>query len=185
MLNEDGIIWKTRFSNTLFLKDKCWPNDTEVSIHMTPETDDVKNQHMSFEKYKYIFSKILQNSIFVENRNTKPIQKFNNNIIDFFNDPVDQIVGVCLLSKLNAVAGDHLHVDTLEIESWQGENLRFVISENSPEYDLLVNQNIKNPWWNDPSPRFGNIVYDSLTWNELGFKISDSEKSFRIIKGGQ
>ena len=99
--------------------------------------------------------------------------------------PVDQIVGVCLFSKLNAIAGEHLSVDTLEIESWQGENLRFIISEDSPEYDLLRNQDTQNPWWMDPSPRFGNTKPNSLTWEQLGFTISDSEKGFRIIKGGQ
>ena len=71
MLNEDGIIWKTRFTNTLFLKDKCWPNDTELSIHMTPKTNEIKIQHMSFEKYKYVFAKVLQNSIFVQNNNIR------------------------------------------------------------------------------------------------------------------
>ena len=185
MLNEDGIIWKTRFTNTLFLKDKCWPNDTEVSIHMTPKTNEIKTQHMYFEKYKYVFAKVLQNSIFVQNNNLKPLEHFSNEIIDFFNEPVDQIVGVCLFSKLNAIAGEHLSVDTLEIESWQGENLRFIISEDSPEYDLLRNQDTQNPWWMDPSPRFGNTKPNSLTWEQLGFTISDSEKGFRIIKGGQ
>lgn len=186
MLNENGIIYKTRFTNTLLLQNKLWPNDTEVSLHMIPQTDDFNHQQIAYEKYKYVFAKILQNSIFVndDSKEIKSISKFNNQIVDFFTKPVDQIVGVCLLKKLNSIAGEYLHVETVEIESWQGENLKFIISENSTEYELMVADSKKNSWVYDASPRFNNFGNKNLTWNDLGFTISDKNDSFRIIKGG-
>lgn len=185
MLNDDGLIWRSRFTNTLFLQNKLWPNDTEISLHMTPVTDDSKHQHLSFEKIKFVFSKILQNSLFIENKSiTEPFIKLDNDLIDFFDKPIDQIVGVCLLSKLNAITGKFLKVNVIEIESWQGENLRFIISENSPEYDLLQECNIENPWWHDSLPRFSNIKKNKLTWSDIGFKINETDDQFKIIKGG-
>ena len=50
MLNDDGLVWKSRFTNSLFLNLKLWPNDTEVSLHMTPMTDEPQQQHIAFEK---------------------------------------------------------------------------------------------------------------------------------------
>lgn len=186
MLNDDGLIWRTRFTNALFLQNKLWPNDTDISLHMTPVSDDSKSQHLTFEKIKYIFNKIMQNSLFIENDNEdiSTFKKFDNDIVDFFDRPIDQIVGVCLFAKLNAIAGEYLAINAIEIESWQGENLRFIISESSPEYDLLKNNQITNPWWYDASPRFSNFTTNTLTWQELGFNINDSNDRFKIIKGG-
>ena len=89
MLNDDGLIWRSRFTNTVFLNVKLWPNDTEVSLHMTPLTDEPNQQHIAFEKYKYVLSKILQNSIFVEHdeQEHKAFNALNNDVIDFFSRP--------------------------------------------------------------------------------------------------
>ena len=97
---------------------------------------------------------------------------------------VDQVVGVCLLAKMNSIAGEHLQVNALEIESWQGENLRFVITPDSPEYGLMNECGIKNAWWFEKSPRFSNFTKQTLTWDDLGFKIDDNNDRFKIIKGG-
>ena len=39
MLIEDGMSWKTRFTNTILLNNKLWPNDYEVNIVFVPQTD--------------------------------------------------------------------------------------------------------------------------------------------------
>lgn len=182
---DDGLIWRTRFTNTLYIQNKLWPNDTDISLHMTPITEDSKQQHVAFEKIKYVFNKILQNALFINfDKEHQLFEKFNNDIIDFFEKPVDQVVGICLFNKLNAMIGDCLRVDTLEIESWQGENLRFIISESSPENALLQSSTINNPWWMDKSPRFSNFTKEILTWAQLGFTISETNDKFKIIKGG-
>jgi hypothetical protein len=109
---------------------------------------------------------------------------FDNEVLDFFEAPVDQIVGVTLLAKLDAIGGENMKVDALEIESWQGENLSFMITDESPEWTILQNNKTKNPWWHDPSPRISNFTKDKLTWEEIGFTI-DNNEGFRVIQGGE
>ena len=186
MLNDDGLIWRSRYTNTVFLNVKLWPNDTEVRLHMTPLTDEPNQQHIAFEKYKYVLAKILQDSIFIEHSKEefKAFDSLDNEVIDFFSRPVDQVVGVCLLAKLNAIAGEYLQVSAIEIESWQGENLRFIITQDSPEYSLLTDSVITNAWWFEKSPRFSNFTKQTLTWDALGFKIDTNNDRFKIIKGG-
>ena len=103
MIYEDGIVWKTNYTNTVLIADRLWPNDTEVTLHLTPYSNDADSQHVTFEKYKYCFSKILQNSLFIENAKTnyKHFEKYCPNIIDFAHRPVDQIVGVTMFCKLS------------------------------------------------------------------------------------
>ena len=105
-------------------------------------------------------------------------------MVDFFSRPIDQVVGVCLLTKLNAIAGDYLQVTAVEIESYQGENLKFIITTDSPEYSLMNESGIKNAWWLEKSPRFSNFTTKNLTWDDLGFKIDNTHDKFKIIKGG-
>ena len=109
---------------------------------------------------------------------------FDNEVLDFFEAPVDQIVGVTLLAKLDAIGGENMKVDALEIESWQGENLSFMITDESPEWAILQGKKIKDPWWHDASPRISNFTKDKLTWEEIGFKI-DNNEGFRVIQGGE
>jgi len=49
---------------------------------------------------------------------------------------------------------------------------------------MMENCGIENPWWNDESPNFSNFTTKKLTWDELGFKIQDSDDRFKIIQGG-
>jgi hypothetical protein len=109
---------------------------------------------------------------------------FDNEVLDFFEAPVDQIVGVTLLAKLDAIGGDNMKVDALEIESWQGENLSFMITDESPEWAILQSNKTKDPWWHDSSPRISNFIKDKLTWEEIGFTIEHNE-GFRVIQGGE
>ena len=156
MLNDNGISWKGRFTNTMYLNNKLWPNDVSINVHMLPVTAKGASQHITFQKVKYMFGRILQNSVFINSDENifKVFNTFDNEVVDFFETPVDQIVGVTLLAKLDAIGGENMKVDALEIESWQGENLRFIISESSPENALLQSSTINNPWWMDKSPRF-------------------------------
>jgi hypothetical protein len=152
---------------------------------MTPIAEDSKQQHVAFEKIKYVFNKILQNSLFIDNHQYQLFKMFDTLAIDFFEKPVDQVVGICLFTKLNTMIGNCLRVDVLEIESWQGENLRFVISESSPENELLQSATVKDPWWRDKSPRFSNFTKEALTWERLGFTIDKNNDKFKIIQGGR
>lgn len=184
MFIEDSIVWRTRFSNSLLLSNKIWPNDTDVTLHLVPCNEDPNLQHITFEKYKYCFVKILQNSIFINNQKEHKIFKpYSNYVIDFPERPVDQMVGVCLYSKINSIGGTNLKLNALEIESWQGENIRFIITETSPEWDFLPNEPKEYYWWQDPQPNFTCFENKRSTWEEIGFNIKDSDSHLTVIQG--
>lgn len=186
MFLEDSIVYKIRFTNIIYLANKLWPNEVDVSIHFTPCDDDANTQHITFEKYKYCFNKIFQNSLLLTEKADYEI--FGNHcsqVIDIPIRPVDQMVGVCIYSKLNSIGGNHLKCSAVEIESWQGENIKFIITENSPEWELLPNQQNHYYWWNDPMPNFSNFSDSRLTWEEIGFKLDNVENNFTVIQGSK
>lgn len=187
MLGEDTICFKTRFTNSLLLSNKIWPNDYDCAIHFVPQTDDQQLQNITYEKYKWIFGRAFQNSIFIRNdeKTFNSLSSYKNDIIDFVSDPVDQIIGVTMMSKLNSVGGEYLKVQNIEIESWQGENLRYNINADSPEWDILhdLEKEIKNPWWLSAEPIFTNFEKEILTWQEIGFTLND-KANLKLVKGG-
>jgi len=186
MFLEDSIVYKIRFTNIIYLANRLWPNEVDVSLHLTPCDDDPQTQHTTFEKYKYCFHKIFQNSLFVTSKQEHEIFKnHSSNVIDIPVRPVDQMTGVCVYSKLNAIGGDHLKCSAIEIESWQGENIRFIITENSPEWDMLPNDKDQYYWWNDSLPNFTSFESSRLTWEEIGFKIENTESNFTVIQGNK
>ena len=107
MLSEDSICFKTRFTNSILLNNKLWPNDYEVAVHFVPQTDDQKLQNITYEKYKWVFGRAFQNSIFIpsDEKVFDTVKIFKNDVIDFVSDPVDQIIGVTIRSKLNSLYG--------------------------------------------------------------------------------
>ena len=187
MLIENGISWSTRFTNSILINNKLWPNDYDIRITFTPETNDMQMQNFVYDKYKCIFNKFLQNSIFIEN-NQEVFDKmdvFKNDVVDFVSAPYDQMAGVNIMRKLNSVGGDNLRVISCEIESWQGENLRYTITEDSPEWEILddLQKEIKNPWWLSDQPVMSSFLEKQLTWEEIGFTIKD-ESRLKVIQGG-
>jgi hypothetical protein len=113
------------------------------------------------------------------------MSNFKNDIIDFVSQPYDQMSGVTMFKKLNMVGGEHLKVVCIEIESWQGENLRYTITEDSPENQILddLEKQIENPWWCNDRPVFSSFEKQLLTWEEIGFKIKQDSR-LKVIKGG-
>ena len=187
MLIEDGISWSTRFTNSLLINDKLWPNDYDVKVTFVPQTNDMTVQNLAYDKYKWIYAKAFQNSIFVLNSKKiyDNLSNFKNDIIDFVSQPYDQMSGVTMFKKLNMVGGDHLKVVCIEIESWQGENLRYTITEDSPENQILddLEKEIEDQWWSNDLPVFSSFEKQQLTWEEIGFKIKEDSR-LKVIKGG-
>lgn len=182
---DDGMQWRTKFTNIVLVGKKMYPNDTEIKITFTPKTNDASTQNLVFEKFKYFLSRVLQNSMFIANnqKDYETFSEYNDKVIDFANKPVDQIVGVTIFSKLEAIGGDYFKINQVEIESWQGENLRFIINSNAPEWELIQSNNDVYCWWTDPEAIFTSFGKNQLTWDELGFTIKD-DKKFTVINGG-
>ena len=188
MLNEHGISWNTRFTNTICLKDKLWPNDYRIAINFVPLVSDAKKQNLIFEKYKYCFHRVFQNSVFIKHdlKAYNTLRSFSNFVIDFVVEPFDQIAGVQIFSKLNAIGDGLLKVEAMQIESWQGENLQYVITDESPEWITLqeMEKTVDNHWWKNSSPHFSSFQPTKMPWDEIGFTASD-EPILHIIQGGR
>ena len=120
-------------------------NNYSVRLWMTTNSESVLDQNTAFERIKYFVYTQIDNTIFI---NQTAIDQCNRlaqagvDITTMPGEPVDQLVGIMLYYKLNAITEDRMIIVETELSSTQGENITYLHSdfENSLGYD-------QPSWW--------------------------------------
>jgi hypothetical protein len=95
--------------------------------------------------------------------------------------PIDQIIGIALYCKLNAILQERMFVNGVTIQSDLGDNVRYL--HNDRESLGPLNQ---NGWWQDPSPVHSDFrssasrkqvvrLNRTMSWQDLEMEWSDVE----------
>jgi hypothetical protein len=138
----------------------------------------------AFERLKYFINEEIDSTIFINSGDTKQCQLYADagiKITTLPNEPVDQIVGVMLFHKLNAIMENRISVIETELSSQLGDNVVYIHSENE------ITQNIEIPtWWTTPDLLHSELdsgigatvfaaPYTGPTWKELNLAWNDDE----------
>ena len=131
---------------------------------------------IAFERLKYFINEEMDSTIFINSADQEQCQLYTNagiKITTLPNEPVDQIVGVMLFHKLNAIMEDRISVIETELSSHLGDNVVYVHSENE------ITQNIEiSSWWTSPDLVHNDIesctndtvfaaLHTGTTWRDL------------------
>jgi hypothetical protein len=149
-------------------------NNYAVRLHMYTNSADPVSQNTALERLKYFVFYELGSSILIDQSQTEQCSKLLSaglKITTIPNIPVDQMIGIMLYYKLNAIMEQRLVVTEVEISSSIGDNIVYLHSEQEDTADII------NPaWWttpdlihNDNLPPVDNIVAINRdrTWREL------------------
>ena len=129
---------------------------------MTTNSENAADQNISFERIKYFIYTEIDSTIFINNTLEEQCQLFTQaglNITTIPGDPVDQLVGIMLYYKLNAITEDRMIVAETELSSTYGENMTYIHGEFE-----TTSGYIQPDWWTTPD-----LVHSD-------FIITDSEK---------
>jgi hypothetical protein len=100
----------------------------------------------------------IHSTIFVGQADTDQAESFVDiglNVTTLPQEPVDQIVGIALYYKLNAIMEGRMKLTELTFSSDIGDNVEYFHSENE-QTALFPEQG----WWNEPGLRHSDIVID-------------------------
>jgi hypothetical protein len=153
---------------------------------MTTNSENSVDQTISFERIKYFIYTQIDNTIFINSNQKAQCTLFSKAGLDITTlpgDPVDQLVGIMLYCKLNAITEDRMIIMETEISSTYGANMTYLHSdfENTTGY--------KQPdWWTSPDLIHSSFVLSnksekvlsippSTDWRELELAWSDSPAS--------
>lgn len=125
-----------------------------VRCEMITATTDNVEQNIALERLKWVLFHGMQNSVFIDAREKTAIKRLESagiRTVTLPTQPVDQVVGMMLYCKLDAVMEGRITMSQLSLSSELGENV--IYRQNSME---SVGPFSNNGWWHDPEPICGN-----------------------------
>lgn len=155
-------------------------NNYTLTLFMTVETEQQYEQLIAIERINYFLNAHVDSAIFVQDTEKKAIEKYEKaglNVLVIPEEPYDQIIGLVLLSKLNAIIEDRLIITGITFKSKLAANIKFHTPiEETGEF-------AGNFWWNDNTLRTKNInkkdkvvrLHEN-TWAELGLSWKEPEE---------
>ena len=122
-------------------------NNYTVRLWMMTTTTDGESHNVAFDRIKFFIDDSLESGVFINSANEEQCKLLANagvKIITLPDEPVDQLIGIMLYCKLNAICEDRMVIGEVEISSELGGNVTYMHGEEESigPYD-------QNGWWHD------------------------------------
>ena len=108
-------------------------NNYVLTLSMITHSTDAVSHNVAFERLKYFVYNCLDSTVFVNQVHEDQCGLLTSaglSITTLPGDPVDQLIGLMLYYKINAIMEDRILLDETEISSVLGENMVYLHSEN-------------------------------------------------------
>ncbi len=137
------------FSSVLAdLESSPWINNYDVRLRMTVTTQVNQDYNIAYGRIKHWFFEVMQDSVLCESGDRAEIWRATGmRCVDFPVYPVDQVVGLMLMRKLNAIAENRIAVHEISISSPADDFVSYVCDQQD---DLHWFD--RPGWWSDAGP---------------------------------
>lgn len=166
-------------------------NNYEISLQMITASTDALVTSIALERIKVFVHDELEHVIFI-NRSSEAqaqlLQAIGGNVCTLPEEPVDQIIGMMLYCKLNAITEGRLLVTKLDIASSLGDNVWFQHEEEDN-----LGPFAQDGWWHKnncekddldtPTDTDKVVKVDHSGWHEhgLGWPEDKKEQKAKIV----
>jgi hypothetical protein len=120
-----------------------------LALQFVTQTMDPEDQNIALERVKYFLLNELHSTIFINQTDIDRAEVFTDiglNVTTLPEEPVDQVVGIMLFYKLNAIMEGRLKITEIRFSSEAGDSIEYFHSENE-HTDLFP----ATGWWHEPS----------------------------------
>lgn len=160
------------FVSGVFIDNELHMNLYDIEVNFSVETDCIYEQNIALDRIKYLFIEKIENAIFISQTETSTIEKLTLSGLKYVvlpEDPYDQIMGIMLMSKINAITEDRLIVTDMMISSRMSDGVSYLHS-----IEESMGPFIEKGWWNDPSP----LTFDKPNKNKKVVKLKDMSSNW-------
>lgn len=170
------LQYDLEFLAGIYYDDCLQMNKYDVSINLTTATKDVASTNIAMERLKAFVFDELANTVFINQAHMERaefLQMIGVNVTTLPEEPVDQIVGMMLYYKLNAIMEGRMLITSLDISSSLGDGVWYQHDEEDSAGPF-----IKDGWWHqsstqhetvEPTQPADNVVkVISTGWYEMG-----------------
>ena len=158
------------FNNTVLF------NLYDFTVQMEVDTDDIREQNVAMDRIKYFVYECLDGVIFIQDIEDKAIEKFMDcgfRICQLPDEPYDQVIGLLILYKFNAICESKLLMTDIVFTSKLSDGVKF--KENVA---TALNTFKNTGWWAQNNCNYNKIktskkdkvvkLVSKNDWNDLG-----------------
>jgi hypothetical protein len=163
------------FTAGIYYAGETCMNNYVLTLSMITHSTEAASHNVAFERLKYFVYNCLDSTIFINQEHEDQCARLANaglSVTTLPGDPVDQLIGLMLYYKLNAIMEDRIIVEETEISSSLGENMVYLHSENE-----ITDIGIVPDWWATADTAHNDLVligtdkivsmHGNTVWREL------------------
>lgn len=140
------IQYTTNFNAGVSYQGELIMNSYNVRVWLNTNTNDSESHNIAFERLKYFLAE-MDSGVFIDEDEVELAKRYlaaGMKVTTLPGDPVDQVIGIMLFYKLNAIMEDRISVLETEISSTISDGVTYMHCESE-------NVDIELPaWWLAP-----------------------------------
>lgn len=144
------------FLGAVYFADELQLNSYQVNLGLVTNTKNSLKINVAMERLKAFVYSELANAVYIHQDRTdvaEMLQMIGSNMVTLPEEPVDQIVGMMLYSKLNAIMEGVMTVVSLDISSSLGDDVWYQHDDEDSMGPFAA-----DGWWHQPT-----VQHDSLS----------------------
>lgn len=144
------------FQAGVYFSGDFYMNSYSMDVTFNVETESIQEQNTALDRIKYYIAECLEHSIMVNEMDQATIDKFlaaDLRVCTLPEDPYDQIVGIMLMVKLNAITEGRLVATDVSIESRMSDGVGCICSVDEHTGPFSV-----KGWWSDSTTKITDYV---------------------------
>lgn len=168
------LHYTTDFLASVYYNKRLLINNYTVNLELLTQTEDDEAVNIAMDRLKGFIDIELAHTVFIQDTQVNEILAMDAlgvNLTTLPDAPLDQIVGLMLYCKLNAIMEDRMVVTSLDISSAVGGRVWYLHDDGEP-----VGPFADEGWWNEPGPNHcpDVIATDNIfkvnvgSWSERG-----------------
>jgi hypothetical protein len=157
------LQYDTDFLGGVYYDERLQLNNYSASISMVTKTIDPVETNIAMDRLKFFINEMLAGTVFINQAHMEQAETLSwcgANVTTLPEEPVDQIVGMMLYYKLNAIMEGRIEITQLDISSTLGEGVWYLHDEEDNAGPFSA-----KGWWNDSSTQHDSIEVEPVTDN--------------------
>ncbi len=182
------IGWSPTFTTGVYFDSGVIMNTYSVDLQIITKSTNQVDQNIAMERCKYIVYEQFADAIIFGKAHkslTKKYEEVDFRTIVLPDEPADQIVGLALYCKLQAVTEDVMDILDISIRSTIGGGISYLHNDEE-----TVGPYEKPGWWTDAGPscttipkaRKKVVTLNNPTWKSLDLDWDDGEAEEPVIE---
>lgn len=138
-----------KWSSAVVYESRFVINHYRADVTMITVSDDNEEQNIAYERSKMFIHGVMEDAILISQSNPR-IEAYQNTdarLIALPQEPVDQIIGMMLYLKLNAIMENRIVVIDVSLSSSAGDSMYYLHSSGESLAPLD-----RDGWWTDARP---------------------------------